>query len=253
MLKLVLGIFGCFFMLFALTIGNADSKTLFYDDFEDGIISEVYKFSGEDLPQTNAGTPEWVEEEGVFSQVSTSQGDEAHAVIMEQYPELITIKAKVRIDSWQDGDTARGGLALRVGEATGRGYNFLFHNTQSTIQFLNDQSSWGSTGAYDFEVEKWYWMQFHIDESMELHGKVWEVGETEPNDWMLDQAAFGDVRPWEGGYPALNGGTSPHGGSVTVSFDDVEIWDEDGSTLADFISVGPAGKIAATWAGVKAE
>lgn len=228
---------------------KAAAKTLFYDDFEDGVIAEFYKFSGEDLPQTHAGAGEWVEKDGVFSQTSTSQGDECHAVIMDQeHPELITIHAKVRIDSWVNGDSARGGLALRVGMDTGRGYNFLFHNTQGTIQFLNDQSAWGSSGAYEFEVEKWYWMQFHIDESMELHGKVWEANEPEPKSWMLEQAAFGDLRPWENGYPALNGGTSPHGGSVTVSFDNVQIWDQDGPTP---IAVNPRRILTSTWAAIK--
>jgi len=251
MLKSVVSILGCFFLLFALIVGNATGETLFYDDFEDGVISEAYAFSGEDLPQTHAGKGEWVEEGGVFSQTSTSQGDEAHAVIMDkQYPELITIQAKVRIDSWVNGDSARAGLALRVGEDSGRGYNFLFHNTQSTIQFLNDQAAWGNSAVYDFEVEKWYWMQFHIDKDMMLHGKVWEDGEAEPDDWMHEQDAFGDVRPWEGGYPALNGGTSPHGGEVTVSFDEVEIWDEKGPSPK---AVQPAGKITSTWAGIKSE
>jgi hypothetical protein len=251
MLKLLAKALGCIFLILTLTVSIAVSETLFYDDFEDGVISDAYAFSGEDLPQTHAGKGEWVEEGGVLSQTSTSQGDECHAVIMDkQYPELITIQAKVRIDSWANGDSARGGLALRVGENTGRGYNFLFHNNQSTIQFLNDQSSWGNTGPYDFEVGKWYWMQFHIDADQVLHGKVWEDGEQEPDDWMLEQDAFGDTRPWEGGYPALNGGTDPHGGSVTVSFDEAEVWDEGGPSAK---AVEPAGKLTTTWGMTKSD
>lgn len=227
----------------------AVGKTVFFDDFEDGIIADYYAFSGEDLPQTHAGQGEWIEQGGVFSQTSVSQGDECHAVIMDQsYPELITILTKVRIDSWVDGDFARGGLALRVGEDTGRGYNFLFHNNQSTMQFLNDQSAWGSSDVYEFEIEEWYWMQFHIDADGMLHGKIWGANEPEPAGWMLEQPAFGDLRPWQGGYPAINGGTSPHGGSVTVSFDNVQIWDQDGPSPLAIVSKH---WLTTTWAVIK--
>lgn len=237
-------------LLVLLTIGNASGRTLFYDDFEDGVVSDAWKFSGADLPQTHAGTLEWVEEDGVFKQTSTEQGDEAHAVIMDQeFPELITIQAKVRLDSWEDGDSARAGLVLRVGADTGRGYNFLFHENKSTIQFLNDQSAWGDTATYNFEIGEWYWMQFHIDADQTLHAKVWADGEPEPDAWMLEQGAFGDPRPWEGGYPALNGGTSPHGGSVTVSYDDAQIWDEGGPTV--ITAVEPTGKASITWGELK--
>jgi hypothetical protein len=237
-------------LLVFLATGNAVGETLFYDNFENGVISNAWKFSGTDLPQTNAGTPEWVEAGGVFSQTSTSQGDEAHAVIMDQeFPELITMEAKVRLDSWQDGDTARAGLVLRVGADTGRGYNFLFHNNLSTIQFLNDQSAWGNTASYSFEIGPWYWMQFHIDADQTLHAKVWADGEAEPNAWMLEQAAFGEARPWEGSYPALNGGTSPHGGSVTISYDDVQIWDEAGPSPVT--AVKPTEKASITWGELK--
>ncbi|MGQ9610851.1 MAG: hypothetical protein ACUVWN_16265 [bacterium] len=234
----------------ALVTGNSTAKTLFYDNFDDGKIADVWKFSGKDIPQTHKGTPEWFEKNGVFSQVNEKQGDEAHAVIMQDFPELITIQAKVRLDSWANGDSARAGLGLRVGKATGRGYNFLFHNTQSTIQFLNDQSAWGNSGAYEFKVGEWYWMQFHISEDNVLHGKVWKDGEKEPAKWMLEQPAFGETRPWKDGYPSLNGGTSPHGGSCTVSFDEAEVWDEDGPTPK---AVSYVGKIAFTWAGIKSE
>ena len=93
-------------------------------------------------------------------------------------------------------------------------------------------------------------MQFHIDKSKMLQGKVWAEGEKEPADWMLEQAAFGTDRPFKDGYPTLNGGTSTHGGSCTASFDEVEIWDEDGPSPK---AVEPDGKLAITWAKVKSE
>jgi len=233
-------------MVIAITCpSQVIAETLFFDDFQDGEIADIYLFSGEDLPQTHAGSPEWVEEDGIFSQISTSQGDEAHAVIaLDDLAGDETIQAKMRVDSWANGDSARAGVVLKI-DGTGRGMNFLVHNTQSTIQFLNDQSSWGNSTGFDFEVGGWYYIQFHISEDGMLHGKIWAEGEAEPADWMLEQAHFGDPRE---GYPGLNGGTSPHGGSVTVSYDDVWVWDSGGPSP---IGVHLLGKMAITWGKIK--
>lgn len=252
-----LGVLTCLCLLVFLTVSNAVGETLFYDDFEDGVISDAWAFSEEDLPQGEAGKPEWVEENGVLKQTSEKTGDPAHAVIMDQqYPELITIQAKVRVDSWPGGDAARSGLVLRVGKDSGCGYGFLFHADQSTIQFLNDWITWGDSATYDFEIGSWYWMQFHIDADKVLHGKVWKDGETEPDEWMLEQAQadLGAERPWKDGYPGLCGGSSDGWGntSSTSSFDDAEVWDEGGRTPG-ITPVKPAGKISITWAKVKTE
>lgn len=62
-----------------------------------------------------------------------------YAIITNQeFPPVITIQAKRRIDEWQDGDTARGGVAVRGNVTYGQGYTFLVHNMDGTIQFLND-------------------------------------------------------------------------------------------------------------------
>ena len=153
-------------LMFVILSSVAYAKTLFYDNFNDSKIDSVYIFSGKDLPQTAAGTPEWVEKDGVLSQVSEAQGDECHAAAKMEFPEIITAKVKIKFLVWAAGDSARGGLGLRVGKASGRGMDFLCHNTQSTIQFLNDQSAWGVSGNYDFKTDKWYWMLFQMHRKM---------------------------------------------------------------------------------------
>ena len=227
------------------------AETLFFDDFEDGKVGEEYKFSGKDFPQSMIqGKPVWEEKEGVFSQTSTDQGDPCHAVIADkEYPEVLTIQAKVRIDKWADGDGARGGVALRVEIPAGEGYNLLFHNTKSTLQFLHDRISWGKSMTFNFDVGKWYWFQLHIDKDGTLHGKVWADGEPEPKDWMLEQNVQELGAPIrEKGYPALNGGVGGRPGEVTISFDEVEVWDEGGPSPR---SASPGGKLPVCWGRIK--
>ena len=232
-------------LLAVWVISSTTAETLFFDDFEDGKISKDFEL---DAPQGNPGKPEWVEKDGVLSQTSDQQGDPAYAVIVDQkYPPVLTIQAKVRIDTWKNGDTARGGVGVRVDLKTGYGYSWLFHNNKSNAQFLHDFIVWGQSATYKFDIEKWYWFQLHVDEET-LHGKIWADGEDEPTKWLLEQDVVTLNPPiQEEGYPALNGGTSPHGGLVTVSFDDAHVWDEGGPTYA----VNPQEKLATTWSKIK--
>lgn len=226
-------------------------ETLFFDDFEDGKIGDAYQFSGIDFPQSMIqGKPVWEERDGVFSQTSTNQGDPCHAVIADkEYPDILTIQAKVRIDKWADGDGARGGVALRVELPAGEGYNLLFHNNTSTLQFLHDRISWGKSTTFNFEPGKWYWFQLHIDGDGILHGKVWADGEAEPKNWMLEQNIQELGAPIrEKGYPALNGGVGGRAGQVTISFDEVEVWDQNGPSPR---AVRPGDKLPICWGEIK--
>jgi len=222
------------------------AETLFFDDFEDGVINKALKL---DTTQRMPGKPKWVEQGGVLSQTSEQQGDPAYAVIQDKkYPKVLTIQAKVRIDTWQDGDTARGGVGVRVDLTTGLGYSWLFHSNKATAQFLHDFVVWGKSTKFEFDIKKWYWFQLHVDDKDVLHGKIWADGDKEPTKWLLEQELASLNPPIQGeGYPALNGGTSPHGGLVTVSFDDAHVWDKDGPTLP----VEPHGKVATTWGNLK--
>ena len=230
-----------------------NAETLFFDDFEDGKIGDVYVL---DAPQTHVGNPEWVEEEGVLKQVSLKSGDETYAIIANdiEFPKMITIQAKVRVDSWVDGDAARCGVGLRLNPDVGRGLSLLFHQDQNRVQFLSDQASWGTQIPFPWEVGKWYWFKFHVDENDDLLGKVWEDGEAEPDDWMMEQniAFTAADRSYEGGYqfPALNasGKELNRAGDNTVSFDDVEVYDEGGPSPK---AVSARGKLAVTWGEIK--
>lgn len=222
--------------------------TLFYDDFSDP--ARLKKEYTTEFQKMVPGKDEWVIEGGLLRQKSKQQGDMCYAIITNQeFPPVLTVQAKMRIDEWQDGDTARGGVAVRVNLTNGQGYTFLVHNVVGTIQFLNDWVKWGKAGQYAWKIGEWNWIQMHIDAKDTLYGKMWGVNEKEPKSWQLEQPAaeLGAIRPPQKAYPALNGGTSGHGGAVTVSFDEVHVWDEKGPTLP----VDPRGRLAAIWGAFK--
>jgi hypothetical protein len=236
----------------ALFVRGAVAETLFYDDFSDA--ARLKKDYTTEFPKMAAGKDDWVIENGLLRQKSKQQGDMSYAIITaRKFPAVITIQAKVRVDEWENGDTARAGIAVRVNTSNGQGYTFLVHNTPGRTDFLNDWVKWGKTGQYPWKVGEWYFMQMHIDAKDVLYGKMWGVKEQEPKNWQLEQPAaeLGAVRAPENAYPALNGGTSPHGGMVTDSFDEVHVWDAGGPTLT--LPVEPKAKLATTWATLRSE
>jgi len=190
------------------------SSSLFSDVFDNGSIDAAWTIRGGN----------WSESGGVFRQISTATGDTKKAIVTDQtYPANLEITAKLRVDSWVDGDYSRAGVGLRTNATTGAGYNLLFHYTGGTknkIQFLNDGVAWGN--AYDFawKVGQWYWFKLKIEDGV-LSGKVWADGQSEPANWPYVQTGWTD-RP--SGAPALNGGSSGNGNS-TVSFDEVTLID----------------------------
>ena len=231
-----------FLVIFAVPLLRAE--TLFFDDFEDGRIDDAFQFTGQG--------PEFVEENGVLTQKTQVVGDACYAVIADkEYPEVLTIQAKLRVDEWKSGPYARTGVGVRVSIDTGEGIAFLFSDhrvakPQTGVAFLDDHVAWGPLENYEWEMDTWYWFQFHIDQKGELHSKIWQDGEAEPKDWMWDIASFGVNRVE--GYPGLNASSGGGDGVSIPSFDSVEVWDEGGPTPK---AIEPSDKLAITWAGIK--
>jgi hypothetical protein len=119
------------------------------------------------------------------------------------------------VDAWTDGDSARAGVSLFTGTGDGKGYNLLFHNNHSTVQWLDDGTAWGASYSFTWTSKTWYWFRVKMENGT-LYGRVWQDGVAEPATWPYTWTRSGRA-----GYPALNGGTSGHGGSCTVFFDDV--------------------------------
>jgi len=228
-----------------LTSPFSSALTLFFDDFENGRISNAFEFTG--------NNPEFVEEDGVLRQNKKVVGDVCYAVIADkEYPKVLTIKAKMRVDEWETGAYARSGVGVRVSKDTGQGLAFLFSDhrvgkPRTGVSFLDDHVAWGPLESYDWEIKKWYWFQLHIDDESQLHAKIWQDGEAEPKNWLWEIANFGVARTE--GYPGLGASSGDGGGVSLPSFDQVEVWDKDGSTYVEHVNT--AGKLAAAWGRIK--
>jgi PKD repeat protein len=183
----------------------------FSDDFNDNMLGSAWT--------TMRGT--WTEAGGVLSQTSTASGDPKKAIISNSglnFGSNLTIIAKVRVNTWIDGDMARAGVSLFTSttDGDGRGYNLVFHNNHNTVQWLDDKVMWNPTiYPFAFTNGNWYWFKMKMD-SGTLYGRIWPDGTVEPTNWPYTWTRSGRT-----GYPALNGGSSNGAVNVTVSFDDV--------------------------------
>lgn len=183
--------------------------SLFSDNFDDNILGSAWT--------TYGGT--WSESGQVLSQTSTASGDPRKAIISNAGLGTnadYTITAKVRVDNWTDGDYARAGVGLFTGTADGKGYNLVFHNNHSTVQWLDDGVAWGTSYSFNWSNNTWYWFKVK-SEAGTLYGKVWQDGTTEPSNWPYSWTRSGRT-----GYPALNGGSTGTGGN-TASFDNLTV------------------------------
>ena len=159
------------------------------------------------------------------------------------------VRARLRVDSWRQGEYARAGVGLRTDPATGNGYNLVFTGRhvdgRLNVEILNDTVAWsgpGPAGPVEFVWNPSTWYQFYLKlEGGVLYGKVWVDGTPEPSDWTITYDAAdhgwnrtGGVASLYGGYPGtLNATQGPS--YATASFDDV--------TVSGFIPE-PAGSMA---------
>ena len=214
-------------MLFSGAIAGAQSA-LFSDNFNDNSLGSAWT--------TNKGA--WSENSTILQQTSGADEDPKKATISNSgitWPSTHCITAKVRVDSWTDGDYARAGVSLFTNTGDGRGYNLLFHNNHSTVQWLDDMVAWGPSYSFNWNSGQWYWFKMKT-EGGTLYGKVWADGDAEPGTWQYSWTRSGRT-----GHPALNGGS---GNTVTASFDNVTVTD-NGLTV-DKIALTKAGAGALT-------
>ncbi|MCQ6557463.1 fibronectin type III domain-containing protein [Paenibacillus mendelii] len=164
----------------------------------------------------------WSETGGTLTQTSLLEGDPKKMLIGRtgfDFPSSpLTITAKVRVDAWTGGDFARAGVSLFNDMKDGGGYNLVFHNNHSTVQFLDDGVAWGPSYPFTWSSGVWYWFKLKADGGT-LYGKVWADGATEPATWP-----YSWMRSGRSGVPGLNGGAAKTGtGSSSASFDDVVV------------------------------
>jgi titin len=175
---------------------------LYSDSFGGTSVNPAWKFVG----------GSWAQSNGMLAQTSTGAGDPKKALLTDQtYPASVVVAAKVRVDSWAGGDSARAGVSLYNDPSTGKGYNLVFHSGTGTVQFLDDGVAWGNSYSFAWAVGAWYWFKLEALNGT-LYGKVWQDGTAEPGSWMFTQAGWADR---QGGAPGLNGGSNA---GATASF-----------------------------------
>src|SRR5262249_33445216 len=95
----------------------AGSAPLFADGFDAGGLGGARA--------TRNGS--WSVAGGVLGQSSTAAALLRKAVVAGQsFPATAQVTARVRVDSWADGDGARAGVGLFTDPSTGQGYNLVF-------------------------------------------------------------------------------------------------------------------------------
>lgn len=152
-----------------------------------------------------------------------------------------SIRAKVRINAWDEGEYALAGVGLFTDRTTGQGLNLVVtgrHNDGTKrVEFLNDRVAWsgwdppfgaGISAPYAMNIGDWHWFELKYDNGV-ITGKVWADGSPEPSSPTIrldTQSVWGFNRP-VAGFAALNGsyaGTDWNGRSyATSTFDDVTV------------------------------
>jgi formylglycine-generating enzyme required for sulfatase activity len=184
----------------------AEETTLFSCDFKTGLAKEWKMVGGR-----------WEVKDGCLKQTDPRPADPTKALIQvgdrEEVSSDVVIVARLRLDSWKEGDWARAGLGVCADPTTAHGYSLVFH--QGRLEFVHDYVAWGPGVPFSCQVGAWYWMKL-AKRAGELRGKAWLETNPEPAEWMVTWKQNDDTIT---GYPALVGGSGgPADNVCTVSF-----------------------------------
>ena len=237
---------------------GAGARTIFFDDFEDGVIGPKWSFYGK-----------WEEKEGTLacadSEAKFNYAIPEIAALYNSEPLTIQTKGMIVGNPWTRMGvgirlTKRDGAEAQDGKPSGYiGYNLCTsENGPSDVKLLNEGVLWLNLfKPLRPEKEQWVWIQLTVDEKEKLLAKVWKDGEDEPDDptgeakdWPKAGAIIKPNRPT--GFTGLVGKAMEawgRGGATPV-YDEIEIWDKDGPSEVK-IAVSPAGRLTSTWARVK--
>ncbi len=174
---------------------------------------------------------QWKVEAGCLKQTQPKPADPTKAILVtgdqEELSSEVVVVAKLRLDSWKDGESARAGISVCSDPATGHGFNLVFH--QGKLEFVHDYVTWGPGVKFPYRVGAWFWMKLGKTAGA-LNGKAWPDGDPEPAEWMVTwQRGEDEVT----GYPALVGGAGGPGDDFcTVSFASCQVLQDEGRLRA---------------------
>jgi formylglycine-generating enzyme required for sulfatase activity len=181
----------------------------------------------------------WEVRDECLRQMDAKTDDPNKAVLVlgeaEDLSTGVIIAAKLRVDSWNNGEWARAGISCCSDPQSGHGLNLVFSRGQ--LQFMHDYVTWGPGCAFPCQSGQWYWMKLEKT-AVALKGKAWPDGHPEPADWMVTWKQYDHELS---GYPALVGCSGHVGaGAAGVSFAQCKV-----QTLGPSVSACYARK--ATW------
>jgi len=214
---ITLACFACFAVpaIVASPAQGTDPKQLYTCDFKAPLAREWKLVGGQRSVEA-----------GWLKQTQPKPADPTKAILVlgdrDELSSEVVILAKLRLDSWKNGEGARAGLSVCSDPATGHGFNLVFH--QGRLEFVHDYVTWGPGVPFPYQVGRSYWMKLCRTAGL-LKGKAWPEGEPEPADWMVTWPRGGeDVT----GYPALVGGAGGPGDEFcTVSFASCQVLQDE--------------------------
>ncbi len=173
----------------------------------------------------NEGMGLWLVHDGVVTCYGNGEWIDPKTIWVEDdFGTTYTVRADLRIDTWENHDWSRGGVAAYVQpEDNAEGIRLLLHEDITTIQYLNDATAWSDLFNFDWTVGEWYTMELEVVQDSDTFayavGRIRSQGAAE---WAVE------LPPWEadhivdraGGFPGLGGSSS---GSVDVSFDNFQV------------------------------
>ena len=171
----------------------------------------------------------WEVKDGCLQQTDPRPPDPTKAILVvgdrEEISDEVVITARLRLDSWKEGDWARAGISVCSDPVTARGYSLVFH--QGRLEFVHDYVSWGPGAKFSCQTGVWYRMKL-ARQAGELKGKAWLETDPEPAAWLVTWKHGGEEVT---GYPALVGGSGgPNEDVCTVSFAGCQVF-QDASRL----------------------
>ncbi len=167
---------------------NKINVYLWYDDFDRADKPDI---TTEASYSVKTGGGAWSIETNKLKNVGAA-GDPNKLVItgLGNVNADIDMLVKIEVTSFAGGDLSRMGLSccMDTNPSRGSGYCGLFHQDTSSLDLLNDLRSWGTQGTYGWSLNTWYYMRFRVIDPASRLGKVkvWQVGTTEPNAWIVD-------------------------------------------------------------------
>lgn len=215
-------------MVLLIAVMIADAETLFFDDFEDGLDKWP------DLAQLTIDTDP--EKAGNNVLVVDPAGGGVDALIMDGFENAddYTMTARFNIIK-ETADYSVAGLIVRAQTETTYMLVEPANNRQGVKGIVNvfeRGAAWPivADGPFDIQMNQWYDIAVAVSKDV-LTVSIDDTEIAEYDSVAYPQGGFG-IRQWQ----------------ATALFDDIEVFDSDGSSL----SVDPQQKLTTTWASVKA-